>query len=84
MDQSAAKLILPFLSGFFPPDRNVSIGLICNHLPTTCQACQNGGFGTALREKHEAMAFISLSSAPICVIHDFACTVVDRLAIQNC
>jgi hypothetical protein len=45
---SGAKPVLSFLSGFFPHDRNVSISLICNHLPAACQAGQNGGFRSAL------------------------------------
>ena len=41
----------PFLSslGRFPPhDRNVSIGLICNHVPAPCEAGQNCRFSSAL------------------------------------
>jgi hypothetical protein len=67
--KEARQPTLPFLSGFLLHDRNISISLICNHLPATRQARQNRGFGSALRQKHEAMAFISLSSAPFRMIH---------------
>ena len=77
--QSAAKQPLPLLSGFSPHDRGVSIRLVRDHFPATCQAGQDSGFGTALREKHEALTFISLSSAPIRAIHDYAFTIVDHL-----
>lgn len=77
--QRTPKPGLAFLSSISPHDRNVSIRLICYHLPATCQASQDGSFGAALREQHEAMAFISLGSASICVIHDYAFTVVDHL-----
>jgi hypothetical protein len=65
------KRILSFPGGFFFHDRDVSIGLICDHFPVPRQARQNSGFGPALREKHEAIAFINLSSATIRVIHDY-------------
>jgi hypothetical protein len=40
---------LLFSGGGLPPhDRNVSIRLICNHLPAPGQAGQNRGFGSAL------------------------------------
>jgi hypothetical protein len=57
---------LPGSGGVLPPhDRNISIRLICNHLPAAGQAGQYRGFGSALRQKHQAMTFISLSSAAI-------------------
>jgi hypothetical protein len=43
-----AKSPLPLLSGVLLQDRNVSIGLICNHFPAAHQACQNSGFCPAL------------------------------------
>ena len=63
---------LPFPGGFLFLDRDVSIGLVGNHLPAAGQAGQNRGFGSALREQHETMAFISLSSAPIRMVHVYA------------
>jgi len=66
--------ILSFPGGFHLHDRRVSIGLICDHFPAACQTRQNGGFGSALREKHEAITFIGLSSATICMIHGYTFT----------
>jgi hypothetical protein len=60
------------MSRFLFHDRDVSIGLVCNHFPAAGQAGQNSGLRPALGEKHEAMAFISLSSAPIGMIHNEA------------
>jgi hypothetical protein len=65
---------LPSLGRFPPHDRNVSIGLVCNHLPAPHEAGQNRGFGAALREQHQAMAFFCLGSAPVCMIHGYAFT----------
>ena len=53
------------LSGFLLHDRDVSIGLVGYHLPAAGQAGQDRGFRPALRQQHETMAFISLSSAPV-------------------
>jgi hypothetical protein len=43
--------------------------LIGYHFPAPRQACQNRRFGATLRQKHEAMTFVGLGSAPICSIH---------------
>jgi hypothetical protein len=61
-----------WLGTFLFPDRDVSIDLICNHFPAACQAGQDRGFGSALRQKHEAVTFVSLVSAPIRLVHDYA------------
>jgi hypothetical protein len=67
---SADEAVLPSLSCFFSHDRGIAISLIGYHSPAPCQACQNRRFGAAPRQKHEAMTFIGLSSAPICLVHD--------------
>jgi len=64
-----SSLRLPSLGRFFFHDRGIAISLIGYHSPAPCQACQNRRFGAALRQKHEAMTFIGLSSASICWIH---------------
>lgn len=69
---NAAKASLPSPGGFLLHDRDVSVGLVRNHLPAARQAGQNRGFGSALGEKHETMAFVSLGSAPIRMVHDCA------------
>jgi hypothetical protein len=43
--------------------------LIGDHFPAPCEAGQNRGLGSALGQKHEAMTFIGLGSAPICGGH---------------
>ena len=60
------------LGGFLLLDRDVSIGLVRNHLPAAGQAGQDRGFGSALRQQHETMAFIGLGSAPVCRVHGYA------------
>jgi hypothetical protein len=60
---------LSFLSGFLFHDSDVPVSLICYHLPAPRETGQNRGFGSALCQEHEAMTFVGLSSAPICVIH---------------
>jgi hypothetical protein len=52
---------LPFLSGFFFHDRDISVGLICYHLPTSHKARQNRSFSSALCQEHEAMTFLGVS-----------------------
>jgi hypothetical protein len=51
------------LSGFALHDRDVSIGLVGDHVPTAGEAGEDGGFGAALRQKHEAMTFFGLDPA---------------------
>jgi hypothetical protein len=60
---------LLFLSGFLFHDRDVSLGLISYHLPASGKARQNRSLGSALRQKHEAMTFISPGSATACFVH---------------
>jgi hypothetical protein len=55
-----------FLSGVLFHDRDISVGLICNHLPATPKARQNRTFGSALCQEHEAMAFLGPCPAAIC------------------
>jgi hypothetical protein len=45
-----------FSSGLPFHDRDISVGLVGDHLPASGEARQNGGFGSALRQKHEATA----------------------------
>ena len=63
------KMSLPAPCGFLLPDRDVSVGLVRKHLPAAGQAGQDRGFGPALRQQHETMAFIGLGSAAVCMIH---------------
>ncbi len=63
---------LSSLGGILFHDRDISIGLVRNHLPAAGQAGQDRGFGTALRQQHETMAFLSLGSAPVCMVHVYA------------
>jgi hypothetical protein len=57
------------LSGVLFHDRDVSVGLIGDHFPASHEAGQNGGFGSALCQEQETVAFIGLGSAPVCVVH---------------
>ena len=66
------KASLSVLGGFLFLDRDVSIGLVRNHLPAAGQAGQDRGLSPALRQQHESMAFISLGSAPVCMVHVYA------------
>lgn len=66
------EISLAVLGGFPLFNRDVSIGLVGNHLPAAGQAGQNRGFGSTLRQQHETMAFIRLGSAPVCMVHGYA------------
>jgi hypothetical protein len=66
MGASPTEVALSFLRSLFLHDRDISVELIGDHLPTSVEACQNRSFGSALRQQHEAMAFLSLSAAAIC------------------
>ena len=57
------------LSGVLFHDRDVSVGLIGYHFPASHEAGQDRGFGSALCQEQETVAFIGLGSAPVCVIH---------------
>jgi hypothetical protein len=61
--------VLSLLSAVLLHDRNISVGLVRNHLPTSRKACQNRGFGSAPSQKHEAMTFLGLRPAPTCFVH---------------
>jgi hypothetical protein len=60
------RAALSLLSGFASHDGDVSISLIGDHIPAAGEAGEDGGFGSALRQKHEAMTFLSLGSATGC------------------
>jgi hypothetical protein len=69
MEKPLTEAILSFLSGVFFHDRDIPVGLICDHLPATPEARQNRGFRSALSQEHQAMTFLSLRPATAC----FAC-----------
>jgi hypothetical protein len=50
-----------FLSSVFFHDRDISVGLICNHLPASPEARQNRSLGSALSRKHKAITIFGLS-----------------------
>jgi len=55
--------LLSFPSCLASHDRDISIGLIGYHLPASSEACQNRGFGSALRQKHQAITLLGLNPA---------------------
>jgi hypothetical protein len=57
------------LRGVLFQNRDVSIGLISYHFPASHEAGQDRGFGSALCQEQETVAFIGLGSAPVCAIH---------------
>jgi hypothetical protein len=61
--------VLSLLSGILLHDRNISVSLVRYHFPTSRQASQNRGFGSALSQKHEAMTILGLRPAAICFVH---------------
>jgi hypothetical protein len=66
MKEPLAKAISSFLSGVLFHDRDIPVGLICDHLPATPEASQNRGFRSALGQEHQAMTFLSLRPATAC------------------
>jgi hypothetical protein len=54
---------MSFLSCLLFHDRDISVGLVGDHLPASHQARQNRGLGSTLRDKHETLTFVSLSPA---------------------
>ena len=66
------KAMLPVPGSFLFHDRDVSVGLVGYHFPAAGQAGEDGGLCTALRQQHEAMTFIGLNSASICMVHGYA------------
>ena len=50
-------------------DRDIAVGLISYHFPASGKPCQNRSLGSALRQQHEAMTFLSPNSATTCFVH---------------
>jgi hypothetical protein len=63
------EVALSPLSGVLFHDRDVSVGLISYHFPASHEAGQDRGFGSALCQEQETVAFIGLGSAPVCAVH---------------
>jgi hypothetical protein len=67
--RALTETTLPFLSSVFFHDRDISVGLIGNHLPASHKARQNRSFGSTLCRKHEAMTLLGLGPAPSSFLH---------------
>jgi hypothetical protein len=53
----------PLNNSRFVHDRDVSIGLVCDHVPATGEARENRRLCSTLRQKHQTMTFLSPGAA---------------------